>query len=473
VKLSIIQPCMGRRSGEAYIRTWQMEPLAPALLAALTPVDVEISFHDDRMESIPYDSPTDLVAITVETYTARRAYQIATEYHRRGIPVVMGGFHATLVPDEVALYADAVVAGEAEGLWPRLIEDFRAGRLQRLYRSDERPSMAGCTPDRSIFAGKNYLPVSLVETGRGCRLGCEFCSIQSAFRRSCSYRPVEEIVAEIEQLPRRIVFFVDDNIAADTERAHELMRALVPLGIRWIGQAGIAAAFDEELLALLKNSGCQGLLIGLESLDPRTLEQMGKGFAAGRDYYDKALANLGRYGIRIYATFVAGYDHDTEATLRQCEEFAGRQRFYLTAFNHITPFPGTPLYSRLQEEGRLLHEHWWLDDSYRYGMLPFTPRGILPETLEKCCVSARRRFFGYPSMLRRGLDFRVNSRTPFMWLKFFVINWLMRREVLQRRRYPLGDETFSGPLLRVGDVPTPELTVQEPAASGFHCGAAA
>jgi len=472
VKLCIIQPCMGRRSGESYIRTWQMEPLAPALLAALTPDGVEISFHDDRMEPIPFDEPADLVAITVETYTARRAYQIAAEYRQRGVPVVMGGFHATLVPDEVTEYAEAVVVGEAEGLWPRLIDDFRCGRLQRVYRNEGRPSLAGCTPDRSIFAGKNYLPVSLVETGRGCRLGCEFCSIQSVFQRSYSCRPIDEIVAEIKEIYRRIVFFVDDNIVADPDRARELMQALIPLGIRWIGQAGISVAFDEELLELLARSGCQGLLIGLESLDPQTLEQMGKGFVSGREYYEEALANLRRFGIRIYATFVAGYDNDTAETLRQYVAFAEQQRFYLTAFNHITPFPGTPLYRRLEKEGRLLYDRWWLDEAYRYGMLPFTPRNIQPAELEKCCVSARRRFFGYPSMLRRSLDFGVNGRTPFMWFNFFVINYLMRREVLQRRRYPLGDESCKGPLRTVGDRSLQSASTWNPCDLGPGCGEA-
>lgn len=451
MRVTIIQPCMGRRRGAEYIRTWQMEPLAPAVLAALTPADVELRFYDDRMELIPYAEPTDLVAITVETYTARRAYQIATEYRKRGVPVVMGGFHATLLPAEVAEYAEAVVVGAAEELWPRVIDDFRANCLQQIYRHENGKALAGCTPDRSIFAGKNYLPLTLMETGRGCRLGCEFCSIQSAFQQSYAGRPIAEIVAEIRQLNSKFFFFVDDNIVTDQARAKELLQALIPLGIKWIGQGGIAAAFDHELLDLLARSGCQGLLIGLESLYPRTLEQMGKGFVTGRDYYERALANLRRHGIRIYATFIAGYDDDSSETVSQAVAFAEEQRFYLTAFNHITPFPGTLLYRRLEGEGRLLYDRWWLDEEYSYGMLPFTPHSISPEELEACCVAARRRFFSYRSMISRSLDFRVNSSSLLMWFNFFFINGLMRREVLQRRRYPLGDEGFHGPVLKVGE----------------------
>src|SRR5882757_2301298 len=181
MKLTLIHPCVGRKAGAKYIRTWQMQALAPATLAGLTPRDVEVKFYDDRMEAIPYDAPTDLVAISVETYTAVRSYQIASEFRRRGVPVVMGGFHPTLVPDETSQYAESIVIGEAEGLWPTVLSDFGAGRLQRVYRQAERPALCGLKPDRSIFAGKRYLPVGLIEAGRGCHYRCEFCAIQSYF----------------------------------------------------------------------------------------------------------------------------------------------------------------------------------------------------------------------------------------------------------------------------------------------------
>lgn len=276
MRITLIHPCIGRRIGEPYIRGWQMEPLAPATLASLTPRDVEIKFYDDRMEPIPYDEPTDLVAISVETYTAKRAYQIASEYRRRGIPVVMGGFHATLATDEVRQYAESVVVGEAENLWPRLVSDFRSGRLQRVYRSDARPALDGIRPDRTIFQGKKYLPIGLVEAGRGCHLRCEFCAIQSFFSSTQTRRPAEDIIDEIRQMDKPFIFFVDDNFTSHTDRAKDLMRQLAPLKIKWVSQASIHAAHDEEFLRLAKESGCQGLLVGLESLNPDTLKRMSK-----------------------------------------------------------------------------------------------------------------------------------------------------------------------------------------------------
>src|SRR5688500_18442088 len=154
MRLTIVHPCIGKRRGAKYIRTWQMEPLPAATIAGLTPKDVEVRFYDDRMETIPFDEATDLVAMSIETYTAKRAYQIASEYRQRGVPVVMGGFHASLCPDEAARYAEAVVIGEAEGVWPHVIDVARHGRLEKFYRTESRPSLADLRPDRSIFRGK-------------------------------------------------------------------------------------------------------------------------------------------------------------------------------------------------------------------------------------------------------------------------------------------------------------------------------
>lgn len=431
------------------MRTWQMEPLAIAALAALTPRDVELAFHDDRMEPIPFDRPTDLVAIPVETYTAKRAYQIASEYRRRGVPVVMGGFHATLATDEVALFAEAVVVGEAEGLWQEVVDDARAGRLKPIYRAETLPDLSAVRYDRRLFRHRHYLPIGLVETGRGCRFPCDFCAVQSFFHRTARNRPIDAILAEIATLKpeKKLFFFVDDNFAADLPRARELVAALAPAGIRWVTQMSINAAHDEEFVALLAASGCRGVLIGFETLDADVLKAMRKRFNMMKGGYAAALGNLRRHGIRVYGTFIFGYDGDRPDLFERAAGFAIENGFYLAAFNHLTPFPGTPLYGRLAGEGRLLYARWWLDDRYGYNDVPFRPRNMSGDEVRKGCIAARRTFYGWRSTLRRALD-PVNRADAFMFRNFFLINGMHRVEVAARDRFPLGDPEWAGPLLK-------------------------
>ena len=447
-RVTIVHPCVGRYRGmKRYIRTWQMEPLSAATIAALLPEDVDRRFYDDRLEPIPFDEPTDLVAISVETYTARRAYQIASEYRRRGVPVLMGGFHATLCPDEVLRHCEAIVIGEAETLVPEVIDDFRSGTPRPVYRSDSRPERS-VGPDRSIFAGKNYLPIRLVEFARGCRFRCDFCAIQSFFQSTHSHRAVGDFLREIERIDdrRRLHFFIDDNLTSNLDAAKEMMRALIPLKIRWVSQTAINVAYDEEALTLMRQSGCQGVLVGFESLDPRGLRHMNKGFNLMKGGPSQAMQNFRRHGLRIYGTFIFGYDHDSHETFRNTMDFAKREGLFIAAFNHITPFPGTPLYDRLESEGRLLYRAWWNDPEYRYNMIPFRPAQMSPDELADLCVRARREFYGWNSIARRSTH-RVNWREPWMWMNYWIINLMHQKDVSGRNGLPLGDANWNGTLL--------------------------
>jgi radical SAM superfamily enzyme YgiQ (UPF0313 family) len=449
MRLTLVHPAVGRRPGVDYMRTWQMEPLPIAVLAALTPKDVSIAFYDDRMEKIDFDRPADLVAIPVETYTAKRAYQIASEFRRRRVPVVMGGFHATLMTDEVKDYAEAVVVGEAEELWPHVVEDARAGRLKPIYQSNSQPDLGQVRYDRSLFRGRRYLRLGLVETGRGCRFPCDFCAVQTFFQRTARHRPIDAIVSEIASLKdeKKLFFFVDDNFAADLSFARDLAEALAPLGIRWVTQMSINAAHDEAFLAALARAGCSGVLIGFESLDEGVLRAMKKRFNTMRGGFTPALANLRRHGIRVYGTFVFGYDGERADAFDEAAEFAIDHRFYLAAFNHLTPFPGTPLFARLKQEGRLLYERWWLDERYGYNGIPFQPKTMAPDDIRQGCLRARRRFYSWKSIVRRAFD-PVNRADAFMFRNFFAINGMHRVEVDKRDHFPLGDPAWNGPLLK-------------------------
>ncbi|MEZ6034212.1 MAG: radical SAM protein [Planctomycetaceae bacterium] len=461
-RVTIVHPCVGRYPGmQRYIRTWMMEPLSAATVAALLPINVERQFYDDRLEPIPFDEPTDLIAISVETYTARRAYQIASEYRRRGVPVLMGGFHATLCPEEVLEYCDAIVIGEAESVMPAVIDDFMHGRNEVIYRSEGRPVLT-LRPDRTIFQGKKYLPIRLVEFARGCRFKCDFCAIQSFFKSTHSHQSIENVLQEIHETRRRgqMFFFIDDNLTSNPEQAKEMMRALIPLRIRWVSQSAINIAYDEEALELMKRSGCQGILVGFESLDPTALRQMNKDFNLMKGGPAEAMRNFRRHGLRIYGTFIFGYDHDTPETFRETMDFAKHEGLFIAAFNHITPFPGTPLYERMKHEGRLLYNPWWNDERYRYNMIPFQPAQMTAEELAARCVAARREFYSWNSICRRATH-RVNYRDPWMLLNFLAINAMHQRDVEGRNGLPLGDQNWHGQLMKVQRMKPADVLLRE------------
>jgi len=440
MKVTFILPSIGKKENGKYIKTWQMEPLSMAQLAGLTPKYIETQFFDDRLEDINYDAPCDLVAISVETYTAKRAYQISNKFRKKGVKVILGGFHPTLMPEEAIQYADSVFIGEAEELWGKVLEDAKENRLKKFYKSENRPSLNGIRPNRDIFKGKQYLPISLVESARGCYFSCNFCSISSFYNSSYKCRPIPEVVEEIKTLKRKDIFLIDDNIGADSDKAKELFTALAPLNIRWVSQISINVLKDNELLDLIAKSGCMGLLIGLESLDNNNLAQMNKGWNKKIIDYEEALQKLRDNGLATYATFLFGYDCDDLDSFNQTLEFAIRHKFFLIAFNHLVPFPGTPLYEAFRKEGRLLYDKWWLDPNYYFGDIAFRPKNISPKQLSELCLNFRKKFYSFYSIFKRALDHRANCKNIFMISTFFSLNILFRKEVMQRAGLPIGKE---------------------------------
>ncbi|HLE11413.1 MAG: hypothetical protein A2504_17340 [Bdellovibrionales bacterium RIFOXYD12_FULL_39_22] len=441
MKITFIMPSIGRKADTpSYLRTWQMEPLPIATLAALTPPAVEREFFDDRMDEINFETKTDLVAITVETYTARRSYEISYEFRKRGIPVIMGGFHPTLVPDEVAQYADSVFIGEAEGMWQQVLTDLKLRDLKKTYRAT-RPELYDVVPDRSIFKGKKYLNLGLIETGRGCAFNCDFCTIQKFYKKSYRYRQIEGVIKEISALKYRFYFFVDDNIVANPQHAKELFRALIPLKIQWFTQGSINMSDDPEMLDLMKQSGCVGVLIGFESLNDATLSSMNKNINLQYDR-DKSIMKLYDAGIRIYATFVFGNDNDTREDFDKVFEFALRHRMFITAFNHLVPFPGTDLYTRLKNEGRLRDEKYWLNHDYHFGDVSYHPKNFSHEELRDLCFSYRNKFYSWGSILKRLFN-RTNFRGLLQPFFFIAISALSRKDAKKRQGLPMG---MGGPI---------------------------
>lgn len=436
MNVTLILPAIGKKQGQKYIGTWKMEPLTMAVLYPMLARVAQVAFYDDRIETIPYDQPTDLVLITVETYTARRSYQIAAQYRQRGVRVVLGGYHVTLLPDEAAAHADAILVGNAEDALPALLADLARGQLQPRYLGAT--GYGGLQPDRAIFAGKKYLPVSLTETGRGCCHHCEFCAIASYYQCRYHRRPIPEIVADIQGAAHRYHFLVDDNLVADRAHAKALFEAIKPLSIKWAGQGTLSMAEDPALLRQMKESGCEIILIGFESLVEDNLRQMNKQVNLLPHQRDELVKRIHDAGIGIYATFVFGYDQDDESTVEAALRFAEKHRFYTAAFNHLLPFPGTPLYERLEAQGRLLYDKWWLEPGYRYGQLAFQPKKLSPQQLSDACLEARRAFSKMNNLLPRGLQAMSHS-SPAIWALFWGMNVRIGDEVEEKMNIPIGE----------------------------------
>lgn len=445
-KITLIVPHVGRKDPtnlKEYVRTWQMPSLTMPILAGLTPKDVEIKFFDERVEFIDFEDKTDLVAITVETFTAKRAYEISAIYKARGTPVVMGGYHAMLKPAEVSHFADACIIGFAESIWPQVVKDARNGNLQSVYeRSSSSPVTFGM-PDRRILGKKNYLPLVLSETGRGCPHSCGFCSITSATKATYWPRPVDQVVKDLVEAKSvgigSDVFLIDDNIVGNPRYAKELFTALKDLRIRWFSQGTLTMARDKELLKLMAESGCMGVLIGFESVNEKTLKSFGKDFNIPllRDMKE-SVKRIHDFGICIYGTYIFGYDESLEdilATAHSAEDL----ELFMVAFNHMIPFPGTRLFKELEDSGQLTDTEWYLDPSYRFGQTPFTPKLLSPRELHDACIQARKHFYRYTSILKRSSNWKGNLTTPSKALRYFIINYLLHREVGEKDGLPLGN----------------------------------
>ncbi len=440
MKVTYILPSVGRKQHQKYIKSWQMEPLSIAQVAGLTPENVKIEFFDDRIENINYDSQTDLVAISVETYTAKRAYQIASKYREKGIKVVLGGFHPTLMPEDALRFSDSIVIGEAENVWKTVIEDAEKGKLKRTYQDCGCPTLENRMPNRDIFQGKKYLPISLVESGRGCCFSCNFCSVTSFYKAEYRARPAHEIVTEIKSLKNRFIFLVDDNLGANAERAKELFRALIPLRINWVSQISVTSLVDQELLGLMAESGCTCVLIGFESLRKNNLTQMNKGWNNKTADYEEILECLKKKGIGAYGTFMFGYDEDSERTFEETLRFALDNKLFLAAFNHLVPFPGTPLYERLKKEGRLKYKEWWLDADYHFGDVAFHPKAVSSTQLRRYCIEYRKKFYSIESIISRLPRFRLHIKWAVDFYRHISLNLLLRKEVMQRAGLPIGEK---------------------------------
>ncbi len=473
MKITFIMPNIGRMEHSLYVDEGRMEPLPLGVLAGLTPPEHQCVLYDDRMEEIPYDEPTDLVAMTVEIYKARRTYEIAAEYRRRGVPVILGGIHATLVPDECQGHADSVFVGDAETGWHQVLADLQNGGLKPRYDAPVGVAQeGGVLPRRDLYEGKNYLPISLMQYSRGCRFPCDFCVINVYFGRKNYQRTASEVLREIERQNRKFVFFVDDNFLSDHEAAKSFLRELIPMKIRWVSQASLNMTRDPELMELLVASGCAGNVIGFESIVPASLKGMRKApnlIDRNWDTYDAQVQILRDHKLCTWAAFTLGHDHDTVASIEQTYEFAVRNRFCFSAFNILMPYPKTPLYSRLQKEGRLLwNGQWWLHPEYRFNHAAFVPKKMSPDELTEACWQCRYKWNKFSTILYRLFDFKTHLGSLFNFFTYMTYNPIYSKEAYKKQGMLFGLDRNSvrpaapAPLFAAANSPGPGSGKEDP-----------
>ena len=416
-------------------------PLNLGYIAALTPPGWTIRIIDENlgMEDGAGWAP-DLVGITTLTPTAPRAYALAKQYQAQGCAVVMGGIHPSTLPEEAARYADSVVVGDAEPVWPQLIADFEAGRLQRSYQGDFPPLDGLPTPRRDLYPGAYFAETFI--SSKGCPNACDFCSIWRLYGRRYRARPVDRVVDELEGLSAsRLVFFADDNLTLDHRRTIALCRRIVERGIRrrYVIQGTLGLADDVELLYWLKRSGCQFVFVGLESLNTQPLVQIGKPdlLRMGVDGYQERIARIHAHGMAVIGSFIVGLDGDTPATFDQIRRFTLASGMDCTLVNILSPHPGTVLWERLCEEGRLLYTNFPADYAlYTQDNVSFRPQGMTVTELQEGTRWLIGSLTRLPVALRRARNTWRFTHNPLATLTAFGWNW---RSFGALRAFPLRD----------------------------------
>ena len=403
---------------------FRFPPLNLALLAALAP-EYNYKIIDGNIDGIDLNSKeikeADLIGLSVMTAQAPRAYELADKFRKMGKTVVMGGMHVSAMPEEAIRHCDAVVVGEAEGLWPKLLEAYKKGKLKKVYKSKEFPDLSGLPiPRRELLKRKNYIVPNTLQVSRGCPFNCSFCAVSKFFGRRYRSRPIKEVVKEIEKMieadkksywrkimtkfwnkmDRSVFAFLDDNIFGQPDYAKELFKALIPLKIFWGSQTSvnIAKPKNEDLLQLAAESGCKFVFVGLESVNQSSINEIGKKINKP-EMYAKAIELFHKYEITVLGAFVFGFDSEDKDIFKRTVDFAKRIKLDLAQFTVLTPLPGTRLMEKLEREGRIIERNW---ARYDFGTPVFKPlRMSSTEELIKGKEWARREFYSWSSILRR------------------------------------------------------------------------
>jgi radical SAM superfamily enzyme YgiQ (UPF0313 family) len=380
-----------------WARYFQLPTHSLQMVAAATPPHWEVILADEIHDEVPFDGAFDLVGITAMTHQATRAYEIADRFRQRGVPVVLGGIHPTVLPDEALEHADAVVVGEAEPVWAELLDDLLAERLRPVYRAPVPTGdlLAVPRPRREILAGRRYLTTQTVQASRGCPYDCSFCTVTPYFGRTFRYRDPEDILAEIRTFSRKLVVFLDDNLLGDPAKARPILRGLAEMNVRWGSQTNLRFAEDPELLKLVADSGCIGLFVGIESVVGAHANMAKSGSKHSQADLMKRVRDA---GIILETSIIFGFDDHDESVFETTVRFLEECSPSVPTFHILTPYPGTALFRQFQEEGRILTTDW---SRYDHSTVVFRPRLMSPERLHRGWLEARREAYTWRAIATR------------------------------------------------------------------------
>jgi radical SAM superfamily enzyme YgiQ (UPF0313 family) len=394
MKLLLISP--SNRPGRKVLKAIRIPQLGLHILASLTPDDVDITVMDEQIREIDFSLDFDLVGITCMTATANRSYELAERYRRKGSKVVLGGVHPTILPEEAIRHADAVVFGEAEGCWADVVDDFRKERLQKFYRAPAPDLSKYPAPRRGLGIDKTLFNCVGLVTTRGCPYSCEFCSVTDLYGGKIRHRPVSMVVEDIKQSGSKTFLVLDDNVAGHPEYSKQLFEALIPLGIRWVGQSSISLAKDRDILNLCRQSGCAALFFGVESVSPASLAGMKKSLKSIKET-EESVKIIQDHGIAFHPSIILGFDTDTDAVFDDTLAFLARTKLPTMALNVLTPYPGTRIHRRLKEQARIISDDW---SHYDHHTVVFKPKNMTPQELAEGYRYVQKEFYSFSSILR-------------------------------------------------------------------------
>lgn len=420
MRLLLVCPSVHRDNSKR-VRPFWLPPLNLAIIAGLTPENWEVTIIDENVEDLDFTLCFDLVGISTMTANSGRAYQIALEFKKNQVPVVIGGAHASVCPDEVLKYADCVVVGDAEPIWATLLSDFENRKLKPIYQSDLNSMICSFgKPRRELLKKEAYLSINTIQTSKGCPFKCSFCSIASRFEGKYGVKAINDVINEVGELNDKDmpIFFVDDNFLVNRKRSREILHALKDLNIKWWSQADITIMKDRELLDLMRESGCIKVVVGFETISDGSLETINK-FQNNLDNYVEFIKTLHSHGILVNTSFAFGTEFDNQDVFKQTYNFLIDNEVIFATFNILTPLPGTTLYKQLLSEDRILDLNW---NNYDMGHPVFQPRNITTAELKAGYDWICEEFYSFQEISKRISTLKKN---PYSFDVGLILGWNM------------------------------------------------